>query len=387
MPIPALKGKDIDGSVTSFTLLTLPANGKMYVNGTAINALPGAGMVITPLQATQLSFDPNDNFNSIASFTFTVTDNNNNTDATAEVYMLYVNVPPVTQNVAHTGLAANQAATVIAGLIGNDDVAVSFYTITSLPDPAAGILYINSTAVTSLSQVSNISPAQAAQLRFATSANFKGALFTYTATDNLGIIDVTPAVYVLSSASGILPVKLISFAGLKSDNDNLVIWSTSIEINTSRFEIEHSIDGLKFANIGSIAAKGNSTVKTDYLFTHCNVTSGMHYYRLRTIDKDGGYSLSNIIMLNRDANSSLLASVMPNPFVQQLMVTYQSEANTVAGFKIYDASGKLIKQVSARVFKGINMVQIDGLSNLHSGTYFLVVIDGENKSKSQLIKL
>ena len=387
LPIPALKGTDADGTIASFKLLSLPANGKLFVNVVAVNSLPGSGMVLTPLQATQLSFDPNDNFNSTTSFTFTVTDNNNNTDATPATYLIYSNVPPATQNIINAGLNINRPAAAIAPLVGNDDVMVSYYTITSLPDPAAGTLYLNNTAITSLSQVSNLSTAQASQLRYATSARFQGAVFTYTATDNLGIIDVTPAIYTIPFSSSALPVKLASFAAVKSGNDNLVKWTTSVELNTSHFEVEHSIDGLNFAKIATVKATGNSTNKVDYTYTDKNVTNGKHYYRLKTVDIDNSFAQSIVILLNRDANGTLLTTVAPNPFAERLMVSYQSANNTVVNFKLYDAAGKLVKQLDAKVLKGSNMIQIDGLNTLQPGSYILAAIDAEYSFSSQLIKL
>lgn len=386
-PMPALKGTDADGTIASYTLLTLPTNGKLYVNGTAINSLPGAGMVLTPLQATQLSFDPNDNFNSSTSFTFTVTDNNNNTDATVAIFTIYSNVPPVTQDIINAGLNINRPAASIAALVGNDDVSVSYYTITSLPDPAAGTLYLNTTAITALTQVSNLSTAQVSQLRYATSARFQGAVFAYTATDNLGIIDVTPAIYTIPFSSSALPVKLASFAAVKSGNDNVVKWTTSIELNTSHFEVEHSTDGLNFTKIATVKATGNSNIKVDYAYTHRSVTGGKHYYRLKTVDIDNSFAQSIVIMLNRDANSTMLTSVAPNPFAERLMVSYQSANNTVVNFKLYDAAGKLVKQLDAKVLKGSNMIQIDGLNTLQSGSYILAATDAENSFSSQLIKL
>ncbi len=385
--IPALRGEDPDGTIASFKLLTLPANGKLYVNGTAINSVPGGGLVLTPLQVTQLAFDPNDNFSGTTSFTFTVVDNNNNTASAPAGYFIYSNVPPVTQNVTSVVMTVNQGSSPISALIGTDDVVVSYYTITGLPDPAAGTLYLNTTPITSLSQVSNLSQAQVTQLRFATSANFKGAVFAYTATDNLGIIDVTPAIYTIPYSNGTLPVKLVSFAGLKSGNDNLLKWTTSLEINASHFEIEHSTDGRNFKTIGSVTAIGNSTIKTDYVFTHRQVTDGKHYYRLKTVDLDNSFSNSIVVLLNRDINSTVITGILPNPFTERLNISYQSETNSVVIFRLYDVTGKAVKQFEVKVSKGLNMVQLDGLNILSSGSYYLVATDGDIKLSAQIIKL
>ena len=174
---------------------------------------------------------------------------------------------------------------------------------------------------------------------------------------------------------------------VKSGNDNLVKWTTSIELNTSHFEVEHSTDGLNFTKIATVKATGNSNIKIDYAYTHRSVTGGKHYYRLKTVDIDNSFAQSIVIMLNRDANSTMLTSVAPNPFAERLMVSYQSANNTVVNFKLYDAAGKLVKQLDAKVLKGSNMIHIDGLNTLQPGSYILAATDAEYSFSSQLIKL
>ena len=385
--IPSLLGKDPDGTIASFTLLTLPANGKLYLNGAAINSLPGGGMVLSPLQATQLSFDPNDNFNSVTSFTFTVKDNDNNIAATPAVYTIYSNVPPATQNIQNLGMFANQAATAISPLIASDDISVDFYSIMTLPDPAAGTLYINNVAVTSLSQVSNLSQAQVSQLLFSTTAKFNGAIFTYTASDNMGIIDVTPAVYRIPfGAASTLPVELTIFAGIKSGNDNQLNWTTDQEINSDRFELERSNDGVRFVKITTVNARGNTTTKTNYAYTDKNVSGNIQYYRLKMVDIDGTSAFSRIVVIKRDKLGLDITSVSPNPFVDKLSVDISSETNGPAQLQIFNLSGTMVRSTQIKTVKGTNHYDLDKLEGLSSGIYIISIRSSEGISKTKLYK-
>jgi hypothetical protein len=200
-PIPALTATDLDGTIASFTVSTIPApaNGVLYYfNGTAYVPVT-AGLVLTPAQAATLQFDPADGFAGTATFTYTATDNSGNVDATPATYQIPVNTPPTTNNITAPGMYATQGNTAIPPFTGADNGFISFYSVTTLPPTDQGTLYLNGVAVTNLSQVDTLTPAQITQLSFTPAATFTGTTFNYTATDNQGAIDVTPAVYTIPS--------------------------------------------------------------------------------------------------------------------------------------------------------------------------------------------
>ena len=244
-------------------------------------------------------------------------------------------------------------------------------------------------AVTSISQVQNVSVGQASQLRFASTNTFRGAIFTYTATDNLGIIDVTPSVYIIPSAkAGVLPIKLLSFTGAKVGNDNELKWATSQEVNCKHFELEHSNDGNNFATITIVAAKGNATSNTDYACTDKSVTAGKHYYRLKSVDNEAKIIYSSIVTLSRSGSSSSeISAVSPNPFTIKLAVNYESDNNAAIIIRIINTEGKTMRVEKAKVIKGSNTLYIDNLKGLPAGNYILIITDSAKKSTSQVIKI
>ena len=87
--------------------------------------------------------------------------------------------------------------TALSPLTGADDGSIQFFSITKLPPASQGTIYLNGVAVTSLAQVDTLTALQVTQLSFTPAATFTGTTFTYTATDNLGVIDVSPAVYTI----------------------------------------------------------------------------------------------------------------------------------------------------------------------------------------------
>jgi len=71
--IPPLSATDSDGTIASYTVVSLPsaASGVLAVNGVAVTT----GQTLTPAQAAQLTFDPALGFSGNATFTYRATDN------------------------------------------------------------------------------------------------------------------------------------------------------------------------------------------------------------------------------------------------------------------------------------------------------------------------
>ncbi|EJL6336436.1 VWA domain-containing protein [Vibrio cholerae] len=108
--IPALSGSDIDGTVVSFTIKTLPTNGVLYLDGVAVTA----GQPIVAEDASKLTFTPNADWNGITNFSYIAVDNEGLADATAAT--VTITVSPV--NDAPTFSIDKHAVVSEEGLVG-----------------------------------------------------------------------------------------------------------------------------------------------------------------------------------------------------------------------------------------------------------------------------
>ncbi|MFQ2154640.1 type I secretion C-terminal target domain-containing protein, partial [Aeromonas sanarellii] len=115
-----LSGSDIDGSVVSFTIKSLPANGTLYLNGVAVTA----DQSIAVADAGKLTFTPNVNWNGNTSFNYAAVDNDGAVDASPATVTIRVesvnDLPTLTISngavVSEEGLANG-----IADTAGNPD--------------------------------------------------------------------------------------------------------------------------------------------------------------------------------------------------------------------------------------------------------------------------
>ena len=176
-----LGGSDMDGSVVSFTISALPANGVLLFGGVAVTA--GQSIPATAGAAT-LSFVPAANFNGTTAFDFTATDNEGavSPSVSAPITVAPVNDAPVAvDDIAATPI--NTSTTI--SVLGNDsDVDGDTLTVTSASvDPARGSVSVNPDGTLAFTPVGNLS---GPVLVSYTVSDGQGGFATATVTVNVG---------------------------------------------------------------------------------------------------------------------------------------------------------------------------------------------------------
>lgn len=113
------------------------------------------------------------------------------------VCSIVYNIAPEAHPVTSNSVPSKPTAKLLSPLHATDeDGTIASYTILSLPARAQGTLYVNGTQAAATDLPLTLTPAQAQQLSFMAANGFSGSVtFTYTATDNLGAVDATPATY------------------------------------------------------------------------------------------------------------------------------------------------------------------------------------------------
>lgn len=167
---------------------------------------------------------------------------------------------------------------------------------------------------------------------------------------------------------GVLPVELLSFTGHEVENTHVLDWKTSMELNSSHFVVEHSVNATSFAELGMITAAGESKVEKSYQFVNRKPLYGDNFYRLKMVDIDGKFKYSNVILLKYLKNNTSIA-VYPNPTAEQLNVTIQGDTkNQQVQCQILDMQGKLLQNHEANLDG--NTLTFD-VSQYANGLYFM----------------
>ena len=149
--------------------------------------------------------------------------------------------------------------------------------------------------------------------------------------------------YPTSTDFTILPIELMAFSGEYRDEQVELKWSTASELNGSHFEVYRSDDGEYFEQIGSVAAKGESTEVVEYGFIDFNATPGLNYYQLKQVDQTGEFEWSKVVVVDVPREKSGFR-VYPNPTGGEVFVELP-EGLEKEFVQVYGMNGRLVEQM------------------------------------------
>jgi hypothetical protein len=116
-----------------------------------------------------------------------------------------------------------------------------------------------------------------------------------------------------------LGVTLMYWSAAKDENQVMLSWSTIMEKEAASFEIIRTTNNESDVVLGSVAAKGNSTTKVNYSFEDPTPTTGINYYQLKQIDRNGTSVLSQPIAVNFNMNQQVIHYSNSNLFFSEVL--------------------------------------------------------------------
>ena len=174
-----------------------------------------------------------------------------------------------------------------------------------------------------------------------------------------------------------LPVELADFSAQGIENQVVLQWETTAELNAGNFDIEHSDNGSNWRTIGTVGAKGDYEGLSTYQFLHDSPASGINYYRLKMIDRDGDYEYSKIVNTLVVGQTST-ASLYPNPCRDKI---FFATPGRIKDIMITDLSGTSLMRL-----KALNAGSELDLSFLNNGIYLIRwVVDDRRHTERLLI--
>jgi len=184
-----------------------------------------------------------------------------------------------------------------------------------------------------------------------------------------------------------LPVELVSFVGCYGGSTVTLSWKTATETNFYGFEIQKSSQNLNdWKSVGFVKSAGNSSVYKNYSFIENNVISGRYNYRLKIIDLDGSYKLSDQVSINVSLPTELkLEQNFPNPFNPSTTINYSIEKNGFVSLKVFDVLGNEVANLVNDIKQAGNYSINFNAENLANGIYFYLLKAGNNSLTKKMI--
>lgn len=175
----------------------------------------------------------------------------------------------------------------------------------------------------------------------------------------------------------ILPVSLIAFTANKEVDKIDLFWQTAEERQSDFFEIQYSRDGSEWRAMERIPAQGTSLVKQQYSYTHLNPGVGLHYYRLRMVDKDETFAYSRI---QHAYIHGLATNVFPNPASSHIDFA-GTDWEKVERIQLMNRQGQAVFDATSLPNSRLDT------ANLPSGSYVLKVSRKDSGSQSTTIAI
>lgn len=174
--------------------------------------------------------------------------------------------------------------------------------------------------------------------------------------------------YFCPSSIVILPVGLTSFTSECNEFDEVFTWKTSTEQNASHFVLEYTYDGFVFYPEATVQAAGNSTTEQTYQARVSTKDQNTRYYRLKAVDMNGSFEVSDLISGKGCMNASLLQSVYQEGSVVHV------KSNQPATAQLINNMGQILHEQSIENYGSFET------SHLASGMY-QVLLTGEDGTK------
>jgi len=196
----------------------------------------------------------------------------------------------------------------------------------------------------------------------------------------------------LKYSNPLLPVELTLFNYEKRENNVLLNWTTSSELNNSGFDIERKDNANQsWRKIEFVAGYGNSGTENNYSYMDKNLVSGTYFYRLKQIDYNGNYKyydLQSEVIIGIP-QKFVLHQNYPNPFNPATKITFEIPKNEFISLKVYDISGREVASlINANLPAGYHTVSLNASEfNLSSGVYFYKLNSADYSAIKKMILL
>ncbi len=186
----------------------------------------------------------------------------------------------------------------------------------------------------------------------ASSKNISITTGTYNSTVWAGVSVIT------------IPLSIgITLSGVTVNESNKLTWDVAKNIEVNSFDVMRKNDNGSFEIIGT-----NDGSNYTYLDNKPFVVSR---YVIRANKVDGTTLLSNEVTISR-INKVDGMVITPNPVISQANITYSESINGQSIIRVYDAAGKLIRNIYSPSNLGVNTITVD-LSGMANGVYMITL--------------
>lgn len=171
----------------------------------------------------------------------------------------------------------------------------------------------------------------------------------------------------------VLPVELSSFSSSNFDNNIILNWETTRELNNAGFQVQRKkVSDKDWKIVGFVNGAGNTNDRKSYEYYDRNLFPGSYNYRLKQIDFNGNFEyfdLNQIVTISNPEDFYLYQNY-PNPFNPATTIKFKTPFDGNITLSVFDINGKLIN-IILNEYKTAGYYEIYfNAANLSSGVYY-----------------
>ena len=143
-----------------------------------------------------------------------------------------------------------------------------------------------------------------------------------------------------------LPVRLIDLKVRRQSNDAILTWQTESEVSNRGFEIQMARDmsglhAVAWQKQGWVDGRGTTTERQSYSFTIPGLQPGTYYFRLKQVDLDARFRLSDVRSLSFETAPAQV-SVYFDAREQVIIMEHEGLLTGTVQLSVYDMAGRLV---------------------------------------------
>jgi len=189
-----------------------------------------------------------------------------------------------------------------------------------------------------------------------------------------------------------LPVELVDYQGMASDDGVELNWSTASELNNQYYTVYNSTDGYSWKQLTRIKGAGTTTSYNAYDFVDKAPANGQNYYKLTQTDENGHETEQGVVGVEVVRENTGFATVFPNPSADgTISMRVVSSDDTPVIITVTDEFGRVVTTMQlAEAVKSGNRFIVQETLQLpqQKQVYFLDILqDGASLGRQKVVVL
>ncbi len=174
------------------------------------------------------------------------------------------------------------------------------------------------------------------------------------------------------ASTKLVPVTFVSVNAVQKNSDIPVDWKVQNEYTIQQYEVQKSLDGVRFSAMTIVNAANKGT--GSYEWIDKNVSAGLNYYRIKTTSADGNVNYTAVVKVLVGYGIPSI-TVNPNPITDGVIhLHFNNQPAGTYGIRLMNPLGQLIVSKQVGHSGGNTTENITWDYNLAHGIYQLEIV-------------